>query len=282
MLSIMSHRWVSRKWRIYNWRYIASFTPTTLASVELRVLIFCFNEIDMGHLFPICMVAVVWLCIFECTTNDASIYQLTVLVPLACKVSLSSFVSCKNGMHYPKFFQSSLLGNSILAHKNETASKRSDWVLLPRYSSCAVKWWYMMAVDGSSLFVFLLVLSRCFAVGLVLGPFYSSFGVLAISWLIYFIIENITFPGFKKLIVIPKYSWMLPLVMVSDTSFPNSISSVDMASSKAFWSAWLSFRSPICHPIVICLPLMILFITQGSYGGVRKQTFLDRNLLDFF
>ena len=116
--------------------YKASFTPTISASVELRVLIFCFVDIYIEHPFPIDMVASVWILILGCTTKDVSIHQFNELIPSVCKVILSSLVSLRNLKHLPSFFQSSLSEDYTLVQREEIASNKSGHVLFPRYNSC--------------------------------------------------------------------------------------------------------------------------------------------------
>eukprot|EP00957_Ditylum_brightwellii_P157812 12011958-Ditylum_brightwellii.AAC.1 len=55
---------------------MASFTPTSSASVELRVLIFCFVDMEYGLPFPNVIVAPVWLRICGWTAYDASTHHL--------------------------------------------------------------------------------------------------------------------------------------------------------------------------------------------------------------
>ena len=151
MLSLMSYPCASRKCLTHKTKYIASFTPTTSASVELLVFIFCFVLMDIGHPLPIGIVAPVWLRMFGCTAYEASIHQLITLLPSASNVNLSSLVSRRNRRQRPIFFPSSSSGSCTLVHKNEMARSKSGLVRLPRYNNCAVKWWNKIAEAGSSL-----------------------------------------------------------------------------------------------------------------------------------
>lgn len=55
---------------------ITLFTAMSLASVELRLLIFCFDETLIGHPRPMLIHAPVWLFISLCTAKDASTHHL--------------------------------------------------------------------------------------------------------------------------------------------------------------------------------------------------------------
>ena len=61
-------------------------TPTSLALVDLLVLIFCFADIDNTLPCPKVGQALVWLLQSGCTANDASMFQ--VKVPLSFAPSL--------------------------------------------------------------------------------------------------------------------------------------------------------------------------------------------------
>ena len=137
MLSLTVYPCISRKCRTHDTMYCASFTATTSPSVELRVLIFCFEDMDIGQLFPIVIVAPVWLLMLGCTAKDASIHQLIILVSFTSRVILSFFVSLINLRHLPSFFQSSLSGYYTLVQRTEMAGNRSGRVLFAKNNNCA-------------------------------------------------------------------------------------------------------------------------------------------------
>ena len=70
----------SKKCFIHMTNVIASSTPTSLALVELFVLIFCFADIDNTLPCPKVRQAPVWLLQSGCTANDALIFQVRVLL----------------------------------------------------------------------------------------------------------------------------------------------------------------------------------------------------------
>ena len=140
----------SSKYLTHRTKYIASFTPTTLDSVEIFAFIFYFVLIEIRHPLPMEIVDPVWLRMFGWTAQDASMHQLITLLLSASSVSLSSLVSWRNLRYLPSFFQSSSSGFCTLVHKNDIASSKSALVHFPRYNNFAVRWRNKVADAESS------------------------------------------------------------------------------------------------------------------------------------
>ena len=79
----------------------------TSASVELRVLIFCFVDRLVGQPFPSVTAAAPVLGLLKsgCTANEASTHQLMIDTEVASRVNGSSRVARKKDEHRPNFFQ---------------------------------------------------------------------------------------------------------------------------------------------------------------------------------
>ena len=73
----------SKKCSIHMTKVMASSTPTSSASVELLVLIFCFVDIDSILPCPKVRQAPVWLLQSGWTANDTSIFQVSLPLSLA-------------------------------------------------------------------------------------------------------------------------------------------------------------------------------------------------------
>ena len=69
---------------------IASSSYTSSDSVQLFVLIFCFNNKDEKFPCPNIKYALVWRFQYECTTNDASMFQIRVQLLYAPTVRIQT------------------------------------------------------------------------------------------------------------------------------------------------------------------------------------------------
>ena len=160
--------------QVHNTMGIISSIPTSSDHVELRVLSFCFDDVDYWCPFPRLMVHPVCPQQSSCTPYDAYIHHLMIMVPSTSRVSGNHMVALRYLMVRYNLLQSSLSWSCTLVHRKDTDVWVYGLALLYRYSSLDTKWWNKLP---SSLFSFSLSFSTSnmwLAAGVSARPWNSS------------------------------------------------------------------------------------------------------------
>ena len=128
-----------------------SFIPISSDSVELHVLIFCFNNVL--NVLPLPRVTVPLVCprMFGWTAYNTSTHHLIVLNSSANNVSIRLIVPCIYLMSRTSFFQSSSLDFVTRVIKNTTATWISGCPRLLTKSSFTVMWWKFICLSLGSI-----------------------------------------------------------------------------------------------------------------------------------
>ena len=132
MLSSISYPCASKNKHVHNTSPMASFTPTSSASVELLVLIFCLAENEKMDPRPMLTVAPVWLRRLGWTPKEASTHHRIMLDEYNDKIRGRSRVFLRYRRQRPSFFQSSSSACCTRVVRNATAVCRSGRVRLLR------------------------------------------------------------------------------------------------------------------------------------------------------
>ena len=130
--SFASYPYASMNKRVHNNMGIRSSIPTSLDYVELRVLRFCFEDVEYGCPSPILTVPPVCPRKYLCTPYDVYIHHLMIIVPSDSIVRGNHLVDLIYLMVLCNFFQSYISVYRICAHRKDTAVWTSGLYFLDR------------------------------------------------------------------------------------------------------------------------------------------------------
>ena len=116
-----------------------SSAPTSLVSVELRVLSFCFVERTMENPRLKDNSLPEYPRMLECTANDASTHHFKIPLPLALRISGSMRVTLMHLIMWTILAQSSRSGAHTLVVRNNTAVQVSSLAHLVAYKVFATR-----------------------------------------------------------------------------------------------------------------------------------------------
>ena len=137
-----------------------SCTPTTSASHELVVLIFCFFDALVIALLPSESVPPMWLFMSGCAAYDASTHHFTTSIPYAPRVRQSPSVPLRKPIRQTNFSQSSSSGDFTRVVREAIVACMSGLDRLLMNRSFATYQWKSCARSSLSFFPFGFTVSR--------------------------------------------------------------------------------------------------------------------------
>ena len=118
---LVSYPCSKRKCLVHRAYGSTSAVATSLASVELLVLSFCFCNVPYMAPLLRAMIPPVWLFMLVCTLYELSVHHFVTLVLSALRVRTRSIVSRRYLMILKSLLRLSLLGAFTLVHRYATA-----------------------------------------------------------------------------------------------------------------------------------------------------------------
>ena len=199
ILSAILYLCDSRKYFVHRICGMSSPAPTTLLSVELRVLIFFFFNMLMIEPWPIDIVALVWTFTSLWAVNDAPTHHLTTFIKSILNISFIWIFLSRYTSTWTSFPQQSSSGYFTLVARNAIVV----WIFLRHLAianiSCATEWWNAIFRIPRNIFLVLPSwnLNRFSVAGVETAPFISSENLLIII-LGYSSINTLTSPFDEK------------------------------------------------------------------------------------